>query len=108
LIGDFITPLNKLLTAHRQTVKGELTMPNGKGKERGRIIIKADSVEESNHETKMKISCTLVSKATKNFRNVFRCCRGIANNPILTIEREGEADDEMKNAYIRVFESENI
>lgn len=50
LIGLFECYLNKLLTANKQTIKGDLVMPENSGGNRGRIILKADSVENSNHQ----------------------------------------------------------
>ena len=66
LIGEFSAPVNKILTAHKQTVKGELRLAKGRSQSenRGRVALQADSVENSNNRVKMTIRTSLIPKKT--------------------------------------------
>ena len=56
-IGNFQCELNKILTAHNQTVKGVLTMGEKRKESRGKIFVTGHSVEESNNVAKMELHC---------------------------------------------------
>ena len=55
LIGNFECYLNKLLTAHNQTIKGDLVMGAKAAGNRGKIFLTANSVSKSNNIAKMSI-----------------------------------------------------
>lgn len=48
LMGYIEIPMNKLLTAHKQIIKDELRTDDENNT--GKIIVRADSVADSNHE----------------------------------------------------------
>ena len=66
LIGEFACPVNKILTAYEQKVKGDLRVAKNRSgsQNRGRCILKADSVANSNNRAKMTIRASLWPKKT--------------------------------------------
>lgn len=67
LIGEYSCPINKILTSHKQTVKGDLRLVAGRdggSGSNGRVIIVADSVANSNNRAKMTVRCSLWPKKT--------------------------------------------
>ena len=49
IIGQYSVMMNKLVTSSTQSVKGELQMNEKKGSNRGKVILTANSVENSNN-----------------------------------------------------------
>lgn len=108
MIGYFEAPLNKLLTASKQTLKGDLFFDDENGKktkkDRGKIILKAESVADINHEFKCIAYCSLVPRKGK-WNLPF--LRGNPDNPKLTIYRPTDQDDELDDSnWIEVYSSE--
>ena len=103
LIGTYQQNLNKLLTSAGQTIKADLNYNGDKGvKNRGKIIIRADSVNQCNHEVRMNIQAYLTTMQQKG---ILCFCKGNSDHPYLTISRESQADDETHEQWIQVFES---
>ena len=71
----------------------DLTLPNQKAF-RGKIIVRADSVAQSNHELSFRMTANIM-------RPMGGLCCG-ADNPYLLISRAREGDA-LANEYIRVF-----
>jgi hypothetical protein len=109
LIGFYEIPLNKLLTCPKQTMRDQLMFnhPDGspsKGKSRGRIIIRADSVTDSNYEMTVNVTAMLVSK--RRTKLTFGCFHGYPNNPYLTVERALSDDDSFgQTEWMKVYQS---
>ena len=87
LIGNFECYLNKLLTAHNQTIKGELTMSDSRSGARGKIFLTANSVSKSNDVAKMNIACYVLDKKNKEKKGFMCFCKPPEDNPFLIIER---------------------
>ena len=95
------------MTANKQTLKGDLYFDN-EGQvfklDRGNIILKAESIADSNHELKCTISCSLV---TRRGRWNFPGCRGHPDNPMLSFYRPAEEEDDLDDSnWVEVYESE--
>ena len=106
-IGNFECMLNKLLTAHNQTLKDHLVLKNTRAGSRGRIILTAHSVEQSNNMAKMDIVCRIVDFKNKNKKGFLCFCKPPEDNPKLVIERQGEAlEGTNKIKWVQVYESE--
>jgi len=55
-IGDVETTIAKIMGANNQTYITDLTIPNGGGKSRGKLIVRAESVAQSNDEVSFKVT----------------------------------------------------
>ena len=78
-IGNVETTLGRIVGAQRQTFLEDLKIP-GKNVPRGKLILRADSLKESNNEVEMKFSASgLPDKAT--------CLCG-SNDPFCVISRK--------------------
>ena len=77
-IGNCEVKLGKIVGSQKQTFLGELTLP-GKSASRGKLIVRADAIKETNNEIQMKVSCSALPDRGGCF------CGG--NNPFLTIYR---------------------
>ena len=91
--------LNKLLTSKNQTVKDDLKTDTEKSA--GKIIVRADTVADSNHEVDAKIFCRLNSKSKGALK--IPCFRPKPDNPILVIERANDAEEDHGSKWIKVF-----
>lgn len=60
-IGFCETTLSRIMSAPRQTHISDLHLPNGGDKSRGKIIVRADSVAQSNDEVTFRVSATLAA-----------------------------------------------
>ena len=102
LIGNFECYLNKLLTAHNQTIKGDLVMGVKAAGNRGKIFLTANSVSKSNNIAKMTILCKILD-IKNNAKKGFLCfCKPPKDNPFLVIEKTGQPSTE----WLRVHETE--
>lgn len=101
-MGLLDLPLNRLLTANKQMVRDVLKTNHGK--QAGKIIVRADTVADSNHEVDAKIFCKLVPKHRKRWN--FACCRSYPDNPIMLIQRQDESDEEQVSKWLNVFQTE--
>jgi hypothetical protein len=79
LIGEAETTLGAIMGAKNQTFMADLTMP-GQTKSRGKIIIRGDSIKESNWEISMKIGA-------RNLPSTTTCLFCSNNNPFFEIYR---------------------
>lgn len=61
-------------------------LKNKTDKSAGKIVIRADTVGDSNHEVDAKLNCTLFPKGGLKVP----CLRKQPDNPFLMIERENE------------------
>ena len=105
LIGNFDCFLNKLLTAHNQTIKGELIMGQARAGTRGKIYLTANSVSKSNNVAKMSIQCRIIDKKNKAKKGFLCFCKPPKDNPFLIIEKLGPQIGRQNN-WIRVYETE--
>lgn len=108
-IGWLETPLNRLLTAPKQTLKDDLKFNQPSDaqeivRNRGRIIIRADSVQDSNHEMNAIVKCTLNTKRRKKF--TFGCFYGYPDNPIIIVERTMDPEETSSVEFLKVYLSE--
>ena len=82
-------------------IKAELSYhghdTKSKKKSRGKIILKAEAVQASNHEVKMSVVCDIQTKENKGF---LCFCKGATDRPYLVIEREMQADDETRESWV--------
>ncbi len=60
LIGEVEITLSRIMTTHNQSWDGDLKI-NGQGASRGKIIVRADSVSDSNDEIQFSLSATITS-----------------------------------------------
>ena len=60
-IGNCETTLSRIMTSQRQTFIQDLTLPDKPGKARGKIIVRADSVSDTNDDVILKASADLVT-----------------------------------------------
>lgn len=101
--------LNKLLTANKQTIKGDLVMPENSGGNRGRIILKADSVENSNHQAVIETEIHILDPKKKKQKGLACLCRQPEDNPYLLIERQSIMDGDsggFGHGWMRIYETE--
>ena len=106
LIGSYSVMMNKLITSPTQSVKGDLQVNEKKGSNRGKVIVSASSVENSNNQVKMSVKCSLIPKKSEK-KSFFSCCRKFEeDNPYLIVEREALASDEIDDAWIPVYKSD--
>lgn len=106
LIGFYVCPINKILTSHKQTVKGDLRLAAGRGgsASNGRVIVVADAVPDSNNRAKMTFRCSLWPKKTQ--KKQFLCwCKPEPDNPFLLVERAAVEEDEIEDAWIPCYRS---
>lgn len=89
LIGNFECFLNKLLTAHNQTIKGELVMAGSRSGTRGKIYLTANSVSNSNNVAKISMQCRIIDKKNKEKKGFLCFCKPPQDNPYLIIEKLG-------------------
>ena len=105
LIGNFECFLNKLLTAHNQTIKGELVMTNSRSGTRGKIYLTANSVSKSNNAAKISMQCRIIDKKNKEKKGFLCFCKPPQDNPFLIIEKLGPQIGS-KNNWQRVLKTE--
>lgn len=96
-IGNCETTIAKIMSSKGQSFLSDLTLPN-KTASRGKIIVRADSVAQSNHE----ISFSMKANIT---RRMGGCLCG-ADNPYLLISR-ARAGETLANEYIRVYSTKH-
>ena len=107
LIGSYQVAVNKLLTCPKQMIRDNLHLNleerQDQGKARGKIIIRADSVQDSNHEMCVSVECQVNTKRRKKF--TFGCFHGWPDNPILTVERKLDDMDDGSDDWIKIYQS---
>lgn len=96
-IGLLETTIGKIIGAPKQTFLADLTQP-GHSTSRGKIVIRIDSVNQSNDEVRLKFSARLQPHATF-------CCED-ENNPYFVISRA--RDPLNPTEYVRVFKSQPL
>ena len=103
--------MNALLTANNQILSGMLMLSDkalfgGQSKARGKIILQAESVENSNHQIKMTFQAN-ISKPLSTRSKGFLCfCQPYEDNPYLVISRAAAASDETTDDWEKIAESE--
>ena len=110
LIGNFECPLNKLLTAHNQTIKGELVMGQAKKmSQRGKIYITGNSVSASNDVAKMNVICHVLDKKNKEKKGFLCFCKPPQDNPFLVIDKKSNIkEDRGKEEWTRVLNTDEM
>ena len=89
-IGTAETTVSKIMTAQRQTWMADLTI-GGKSQSRGKIIVRADSVKNSNDEVSFALTALIIATQAG------WCCG--ADQPYLMISRS-RGGDLTHNEYI--------
>lgn len=100
-IGDCETTLAKIMTANKQTFIADLTLPQQTAS-RGKIVVRADSVAQSNDEVTFRVRAEIQSQG--GF-----CCG--ADNPYLLIQRSRGGDSDMAAShrdFMRVFQTPSV
>ena len=98
-IGDCETTLAKIMTSSKQTFIADLHLPNATAS-RGKIIVRADSVAQSNDEVSFRVRAEVTSRGGI-------CCGG--DSPYLLIQRARNADiDVQKREFMRVFATPSV
>ena len=108
LIGEFECPMNRLLTAPRQTVKSPLFLPDHKRSnkhQRGIVTLNADSVSDSNHQAIMKMQAHIIFPKNDKKQGFLCFCQPPRDRPYLVIEKASSMDPE-NFEWIRVHKSE--
>lgn len=99
LMGFIDIALNKLLTSPKQVVTD--TIKTASEKSAGTIIVRADTVADSNHEVDAKIYCRLNSLNKGGLK--IPCIRPKPDNPFLIIERQNDTEEDSQQKYIPIF-----
>ena len=102
-MGQRELPFHSILTAPKQLLKEFLKNPDGDNI-KGRVIIRADTVSNSNFEMSAIVAGSLIPK--KRSKWTFGCCYGKPDNPYFLIQRGVEIEDEKDARWLNVFETE--
>jgi hypothetical protein len=95
LIGSVETTLGTIMGSKNQTFMADLSHPQKNGSQ-GKLIVKGDSVQESNWEATLKFSATNLPSTTS-------CLFCSDNNPYFEIYRGNLHDN---NNFYKVYSSE--
>lgn len=88
-IGQIEVSVGKIMGSQKQTFVGSLTLP-GKTEDRGKIVVRGDAVQASNHEVHLAVSARVTSLAG--------CCGN--DQPYLLIQRQRT---QLDKEFVRVF-----
>ena len=99
-IGDCETTLAKIMTSNKTTFISDLNLPNSSAS-RGKIVVRADSVAQSNDDIQFRARATLNESKGG-------CLCG-SDNPYLLIQRARQADSAARGGdFIRVHQTPSM
>jgi hypothetical protein len=100
-IGNCETTLAKIMTSNKTTFIGDLFLPSDASKSRGKIVVRGDSVAQSNDDIQFR--------ARANLTTSFGGCLCGSNDPYLLIQRARQADTQVRGGdFIRVYQTPRL